>query len=497
MQALCELAARATGITCHSDKVKPGCVFVAIRGRLVDGNLFAQTAADKGALAIVTDYPEHLPSLLIPVIAVPEARLALAELAAAFYGNPSHKLNLIGITGSNGKTTIACMLEHIFSQAGCSTGLIGTIRINTGRVSFPSTLTTPDAVSIHKYLAQMVENKVTHAAMEVSAQGVDMHRVAHVRFTAGLLSNICADHLDFHGSFARYLAAKTMFLDLLGPATPLIVNIDDPYCQAIAHHFSGHQITVGFDSQADVLARVTQVTAYGSLFILEITKPLTTANGQSLPISRHAFGLSIPGHHNIENALLAATTALIQGIEPEVIAGALANFRGVDRRMNVFHTAGLTIVDDTALNPGSLNAVFDTITAFRYNRLFVVNAIRGHRGPAINAANAATIASRRRILPFQLVITASTDQVSQADTVTDEERRAFLSTLNTLKVCYTYNNTLSKAIRTVLSDATPGDLIVLIGAQGMDTGRQVLSTLVNAAEAAHSPSSSPLGSFWI
>jgi UDP-N-acetylmuramoyl-L-alanyl-D-glutamate--2,6-diaminopimelate ligase len=497
MQAICELAARATGITCHSDKVKPGCVFVAIRGLQEDGNTFVQTAADKGALAIVTDRPEHLPSLLIPVIAVPDARLALSALATTFYANPSHKLNLIGITGSNGKTTIACMLEHIFSQAGCPTGLIGTIRVNTGKNSFPSTLTTPDAVNIHKYLAQMVENKVTHAAMEVSAQGIDMHRVAHVRFAAGLLSNICADHLDFHGSFTGYLTAKTRFLELLGPATPLIVNIDDPYCQAIAHRFSGHQISVGFGSHADILARVTQVTAYGSLFILEINKPLTTTGGQSLPIGRHAFRLAIPGHHNIENALLAATAALIQGISPEIIADALANFKGIERRMNVFRTAGLTIIDDTALNPGSINAVFNTITAFRYKRLFVVNAIRGHRGPAINAANAAAIASRGRTLPFHLVITASTDHVSQADTVTDEERRVFLSTLNTLKVCYTYSSTLSKTIGTVLDDATPGDLIVLIGAQGMDTGRQVLSTLVNAAEAAHSPSSSPLGSFWI
>ncbi|HWR43694.1 UDP-N-acetylmuramyl-tripeptide synthetase [Sporomusa sp.] len=495
MQDFCDIAARATGITCHSDKVKQGCIFVAIRGRQADGNAFAQAAAAKGALAVVTDCPDRLPPLLIPVISVQDARLALSELAAAFYDNPSHKLNLVGITGSNGKTTIACMLEHIFYQAGCQTGLIGTVRVNTGKSSFPSTLTTPDAVSIHKYLAQMVENKVTHAAMEVSAQGVDMHRVAHVRFAVGLLSNVCADHLDFHGSFASYLEAKSRFLDLLDPATPLIINIADPYCQAIASRFSGHQITVGFDSQADVLARITQVTAYGSLFILEINKPLTTTSGQSLPIARHAFRLSIPGRHNIENALLASTAALIQDIAPEVIADALANFKGVERRMNVFHTAGLTIVDDTALNPGSIDAVFDTIAAFRYNRLIVVNAIRGQRGPAINAANAAVIACRGRTLPFNLVITASTDHVSQADAVSDEERMAFLTTLNNLKVSYTYLSTLTKAIRAALNEAVPGDLILLIGAQGMDAGRQVLTTLVNAAGVSHSPEPCPLGSF--
>lgn len=481
MQALCNIADKATGITCHSDKVKPGSIFVAIRGRTTDGNAFGQTAAANGAQAIVTDCPEHLPQVGIPVITVPDARKALSELAAAFYDQPSHKLNLIGVTGSNGKTTITCMLEHIFCLAGFRTGLIGTVRVNTGKSSFPSTLTTPDAASLQQYLAEMHRNKVTHVAMEVSAQGVEMHRVAHVHFSAGLMTNVCADHLDFHGSFAGYLEAKTRFLGLLGPEAPLIINIDDPYCSEMAHCFAGRLITVGTDAQADISARLIQSTAYSNTFLLEINNPVTAISGQLLPPGRYSFRLPLPGRHNVENALLAATAALVHGVPPETIALTLATFKGVERRMDVFHTSGLTVVDDTALNPGSIDAVFETIDTFRYNRLFVVNAIRGQRGPAINAANAAVIASQQQLRPFMLTITSSTGHVSQSDTVATEERLAFLAALDRQGASYTYMSGLTDSIKAVLDHAAPGDLIVLLGAQGMDDGRKVLLSLTKSA----------------
>ena len=486
MQALENWVSNATGITCHSDMVRPGYIFVAICGRAIDGNAFAQTAADRGALVIVSDCPDHLPPLRMPVLVVANARLALSELAAAFYKNPSHKLNLVGITGSNGKTTIACLLEHIFILNGFQTGLIGTVRVNTGKNAIPSTLTTPDAVSLQHYLSQMLSNKVTHAAMEVSAQGVEMHRVAHVHFSTGILSNLCADHLDFHGNFASYLAAKAKFLNLLTPATPLIVNIADPYCQVVTSHFTGNLITAAVNSPADICATITHLTSYGSGFTLTLNKPLITLTGQPLPANQYAMTLAIPGRHNIENALLATAAALLHGISPADVAQALANFRGVERRMDIFHLDGLIVVDDTALNPGSIEAVFDTISTLRYQRLVVVNAIRGQRGPAINAANAATLAKARRKLPFSLIITDSADQVGPADTVTPEESLAFQTTLNTLKTDYTYTNTLPAAITAALSHVVAGDLIVLIGAQGMDTGRQVLTTMMKSPNA-HCP----------
>lgn len=146
--------------------------------------------------------------------------------------------------------------------------------------------------------------------------------------------------------------------------------------------------------------------------------------------------------------------------------------------MNIFHAAGLTIIDDTALNPGSIDAVFDTIAAFRYNRLIVVNALRGQRGPAINTANATALALWRHKLPFELIVTAGTDQVGPADIVSKQEREAFLTTLATHQADYKYTDTLAAAVAAALELSVPGDLLVLIGAQGMDNGRQVLTSLL-------------------
>lgn len=473
-----ELIGKAAAITCHSDQVQPGSIFVAIRGRAADGNNFAPAAASKGALAVVSDCPQCLPQLPVPVIGVTDARLALAQLASAFYGHPSRKLKLTGITGSNGKTTIACMLEHIFVQAGLRTGLIGTIRVNTGKGSCPSRLTTPDAVSLQQYLAQMLSNKVTHAAMEVSAQGIDMQRVAQVTFAAGILTNVCADHLDFHGGFAGYLAAKAKFLDLLAPSTPLIVNVADPYCQAIAKPFSGNIISAAVDNPADIIANISHLSTYGSAFTLTLTRPLPVSGHRLLAAGDYAVTLGLPGRHNVENALLAAAAALLQGVAPATIIQALRSFRGVERRMNILHASGLTIVDDTALNPGSIDAVFAAIASFRYSRLIIVNAIRGQRGAAINTANATTIALWRQKLAFELIVTASTDQVTPADTVTGQEQQAFLSALAAHRLDHTYRATLAGAVTAALEQSLPGDLIVLLGAQGMDNGRQLLSALL-------------------
>lgn len=168
MEQCLKLLTQATGITCHSQEVLPGYIFVAINGSRVNGNLFAEEAARRGALAIVSDAPDTLPNLTIPVITVPNARQALAALAANFYSHPSRDLYLVGVTGTNGKTTITCMLEHIFRAAKFKTGLIGTVRTKIDSTFFPSQLTTPDAVKLQQYLAQMRQCGVTHAAMELS-----------------------------------------------------------------------------------------------------------------------------------------------------------------------------------------------------------------------------------------------------------------------------------------------------------------------------------------
>lgn len=468
-----------TGITCHSGEVKPGNIFVAIRGRVTDGNLYAPEAEKKGALAIITDYPDGVKPVNIPVITVDNSRRCLADLAARYYRHPSHDLTVIGITGSNGKTTITMMLEHIFQHYGYKTGLIGTVRVDMGNRSFPSKLTTPDAASLQYYLAQMRENGITHVPMEVSAQGVEMHRVDGVHFTCGVLTNICPDHLDFHGDFANYIAAKQHFLQLLDADTPLVVNIGVPYCQGLSQDHAGPVVTAAVNAQADISANVINMTAAGSDFQLAINHPVIIRNKLFLPAYRTDIHLSIPGQHNIENALLAAIAALLQDIPVNIVTEALAAFKGVERRMKVHYLDEFVLIDDTALNPGSIDAVFNAIQTFDYRHLIVVNAIRGQRGRAINDANASCLAQWQRKLPFALVVTAANDHVSWPDIVTTEEERTFREVLVNSQAEHLYEATLTEAISAALKQVCPGDMIVLLGAQGMDNGYAVLSSLLS------------------
>ncbi len=471
-----QLIAQASGITCDSREVKPGSIFVAIHGRTADGNTYIHDAVAQGALAVVTDQPPPL-AIPIPVYLVPNARQALAQLAAEYFGHPSRELKLIGVTGTNGKTTVTYMLEHIFRSCGLNTGLIGTVQVHLGKASYPSTLTTPDAATLQRYLRQMRQNAVTHAAIEVSAQGIEMHRADQLTFTCGILTNISPDHLDFHGDYPAYVAAKSKFLQLLSPATPLIVNQDDPVCRELAAAYTGPVIDTSLlHNQAAVSAAITALGAYGSQGILTFQADCCDGGCGQLP-----FRLLVPGRHNVANALAAIAAATLSGIPLTASIAALTTYKGVERRMNLFHLEGRTVIDDTALNPGSIDAVFATLQHLRYRRLVVVNAIRGRRGPAINAANATTLAGWQHQLAFQFIVTAATDCVGSSDQVTDQEQAAFSEALATEQAGYVFTETLNDALQLAYDDTMPGDLLVLLGAQGMDQGRRILMQTIAKA----------------
>jgi UDP-N-acetylmuramoyl-L-alanyl-D-glutamate--2,6-diaminopimelate ligase len=466
----------AAGLTCHSSEVQPGYLFIAIRGRKTDGHLYVTDAIKRGAKAIVTDSPHLLPPVNLPVVVVNDARQALSWLAAQFYRHPSSQFSVVGVTGSNGKTTITCMLDRIFDQAGYKSGLIGTVRVNVGNHSFPSVLTTPDAVNVQRYLMEMQKNGVTHAAMEVSAQGIEMHRVANVHFSCGILSNICPDHLDFHETFDSYLAAKCKFLPLLEPNTPLIVNVADSYCRDITAGWSGRLVTVSPNPllEADITALPLFTSCRLSRFLLSINQPIETLCGTVLSAGTISVTIPLPGLHNIENALLAATAALLHGISPAVISSALIDYAGVERRLNIHQINGFTVVDDTALNPGSIAAIYQTLNSFGYRNLVTVNAIRGCRGPAINSANAATFAQWHSRPGSLLIVTDSADETSPSDKVTTSERQAFLSVLDQNNIPYYYRPTLADAVNLAAGAIEEGDLLALLGAQGMDNGLAIL-----------------------
>lgn len=488
--AFTAMLAEASGVTCHSQKVRPGFIFVAIPGFRTDGHLFIPAALRAGATAVVAEQDVSVPPG-VKFARVTDARRALAHLAAAFYGHPSRRLAVTGVTGSNGKTTITYMLTHIWRYAGRRAGLIGTMQVQAGDLAVPSTLTTPDAADLQRYLRLMADSGVTHAAMEVSAQGLVLQRVAALHLSHGILTNICPDHLDFYGSFTAYRAAKERFFSLLPPGAPAVVNVDDPHCRDMCRLAQGPLVRVGQSAMADL--RLTELVPHP--LTVSCTLCPTPAAREMLRLTAPLpLSLPLPGVHNAYNAALAAAAALLQGIPATAVRQALATFSPVPRRMVIYHAAGCTVLDDTALNPGSIDAVFSTLAAWPAPRLIVVNAVRGRRGVAINQANARTLAAWQKKLLFSLFTTDSADAVTDSDVVTDAEREGFLSALTAAGGRSDHTATLAAAVNLAAAAAAPGAVLALLGAQGMDRGAALLAhTMGTATVSAARPETIPAG----
>ena len=257
-----DVADRAVaGVTADSRRVVPGSLFVAIKGLHVDGGKFADEAVRRGAVAVVRERGASGPATAgVLTIEVDDARSALADLARTFHGDPARGMTLVGVTGTNGKTTTSCLLRSIFSAAGRSTGLIGTIHYEfAGRV-LPAPYTTPEAPDLYELLREMADAGVTHAVMEVSSHALAQRRVRGLEFAAGVFTNLTQDHLDFHGSMEEYFRAKRLMFEGLSASASAVVNADDPRAGDLLAATRARRVTYGASSPADVRAREISVT---------------------------------------------------------------------------------------------------------------------------------------------------------------------------------------------------------------------------------------------
>ena len=294
------------GVIHDSRRVKKGHAFVAIKGAKFDGHDFAREALERGAVALVTERKVDAPEGVSQIV-VPNSRLALAALGACFYGDPSTHVRVVGVTGTNGKTTTTHLIKRIIEASGQEAGLIGTIGYQIGQRELPATTTTPESIDLQGYLADMVAANIRYAAMEVSSHALMQHRVACVQFAAGVFTNLTRDHLDYHKTFEAYLDAKARLFEGLAPEAYAVLNADDPACGALRQRTRAHVITYGITSAADVSARVKSVTLDGMTF--ELRHGATRLEIQSPLI----------GKHNVYNALAATSVALAFGLDPEVI----------------------------------------------------------------------------------------------------------------------------------------------------------------------------------
>ncbi len=350
-----------------SRKAGPGSVFVALKGQKADGRAFAAQALGKGAAAVVAE-TEPPPDVRAPWIVVRDARRAMARLAAAFYGHPSRDLTVVGITGTNGKTTTAYLVSALFEAAAIRCGMLGTIVYRTGGEDRGAVRTTPESVEVQQMLREMASRQCGACAMEVSSHALSLHRVDDTRFAAAVFTNLTRDHLDFHGDLESYFAAKRRLFEMLGPDAAAVLNIDDPRGASLAG-CGGRTLTYAVDRPADIHPTKLTLSLQGIAF---------EANTPTGPIEVRS---RLVGRPNIYNTLASIGAAIACGLPNDAIARGIAALEGVPGRFQVASREGddITVVVDYAHTDDALKNLLETARPLATARLITVFGAGGDR----------------------------------------------------------------------------------------------------------------------
>ncbi|SFD59169.1 UDP-N-acetylmuramoylalanyl-D-glutamate--2,6-diaminopimelate ligase [Paenibacillus catalpae] len=362
-----------TGLETDSRKVEPGQLFICLPGHTVDGHAYAPQAAAKGAVAFVVERELELDA---PQLIVKDSRLAMAVLADHFYGHPSRALNLIGVTGTNGKTTTTYLIEQILNDNGRSSGVIGTVEMRYAGKTFPMSGTTPEALQLQQYLAAMREEGTAYCAMEVSSHALEQGRVKGCRFRTAVFTNLTQDHLDYHGTMEKYAAAKGLFFSRLGnefaarteDRSYAVLNADDEVSEQFAKLTAAEAITYGIDREADVRASNIRISAQGTAF------RVSTFRGET------EIALQMVGKFNVYNALAAITAALVEGVTLEQIKASLEAIPGVPGRVESVQAGqDFAVVVDYAHTPDGLENVLRAVKELAPPRIICVFGCGGDR----------------------------------------------------------------------------------------------------------------------
>jgi len=349
-------------------RVVPGAMFVALCGTHVDGHSYVHAAIEAGAICVlVQQWPAHLPEE-IPCIQVANSAKALGSMASAFYGNPSEKLTLVGVTGTNGKTTTVTLLYQLFSGLGHGSGLISTVSCKIGQREIPSTHTTPNALEINNLLQQMVQEGCTHAFMEVSSHAMTQHRVSGLRFAGGIFTNLTRDHLDYHGSMENYFLAKRSFFDGLGKEAFALYNADDPYGQEMVAASSARCYAYGFEGKVAEHLQLGD-NFWGKDLVLHASTLSYRAEGRSL-----SCGLS--GKFNAYNSLAVYAAGRLLGIGAEGLQNVMRNLTAPSGRMqSIKGPEGRLGMVDYAHTPDALEQVLLTLRGIAGNGVRIITVV--------------------------------------------------------------------------------------------------------------------------
>jgi len=426
-----------------SRKVTTNDCFVAVKGTLADGHSYIAKTIEQGASVIVC---EVLPEMLeenVTFIEVKNSAEALSIMAANYYDNPSKKLKLIGVTGTNGKTTVATLLYQLFSQLGYKSGLLSTIENRIGDTVLKATHTTGDALQLNENLVKMLKQGCTHCFMEVSSHALDQKRTAGFEYAGALFTNISHDHLDYHKTFDAYIAAKKRLFDGLPKSAFALVNTDDKRGKIMLQNTKATKSSYSLKSASEFKGKII----YNSL------------NGLEMTIDNRSIWFKLFGDFNAYNLLSVYGTALLMGEQPEEVLTVLSNINPVPGRMEVVPNAvKITALVDYAHTPDALKNVLETIAGLRTGNENVITVIGcgGDRDKDKRPLMGA-IASE---MSDKVILTSDNPRSEDPNTIIDEMKQG-VGASNKRKVVALVNR--EEAIKTACLLASPNDIILVAG----------------------------------
>jgi UDP-N-acetylmuramoyl-L-alanyl-D-glutamate--2,6-diaminopimelate ligase len=438
-------------IVIDSRKAAQGALFVCIPGARQDGHAYAAQAVERGTAALVVE--RFVDGADVPQVLVRDSREALAWLAAAFHGNPAALFSIVGVTGTNGKTTTTYMLKSIFEAAGEKVGLMGTISTMIGQQTLPQTLTTPDPMEFHGALRKMAEAGCGRVVMEVSAHALALRKMAGVQFDASIFTNLTQDHLDDFVTMENYRAAKKqLFTD--GVSRIAVLNADDPAAGFMAEGFPGRVLTFGTGEGAALRAEDVAVRPDGASFTL-------CHGGTRLPVALH-----LSGHFNILNALGAAGAALELGVPAETVKFGLERIQSMNGRMERVETEkSFTVIVDYAHSPDSIANVLKAARVFAKNRVIIVFGCGGDR----DRTKRPVMGRLAGELADYAVLTSDNPRTEEPESIIDMIEPGIRET----GTPYVRNADRFEAIGIAIREAATGDVVIIAG-KGHETYQDVM-----------------------
>ena len=435
-----------------SRKVEKNDAFIAIRGTISDGHDFIEKAIELGASAIICDI---LPVSLVngvTYVCVKDTNAALAFMAANYFGNPSQKLKLIGITGTNGKTTIASLLYQMFKKAGFKVGLLSTVKILVDDIEYKATHTTPDSITINHFLKEMVDVGVEYCFMEVSSHGIHQKRTEALHFRGGIFTNLSHDHLDYHPTFAEYRDVKKSFFDQLPSGAFALTNIDDKNGQVMLQNTSAKKLTYALKTYADYKAQILENQLSGLL----------------LKINGNEVWVKLIGTFNAYNLLAIYGTAVELGLDSLEVLRLMSELESVSGRFQyIVSNTNITAIVDYAHTPDALENVLNTINDVRTNneQLITVVGCGGNR----DTAKRPVMANIATELSDKVIITSDNPRNEDPEVIIQEMEKG-VQPQNFKKVLSITDR--FQAIKTACQFAQPNDIILIAG-KGHETYQEI------------------------